>query len=97
MQSPPELIWKACSETEESTQKWIWSQFPTDRFLPLQERGVYEEFREIKQYMEKAIEIRSNFHKEYCLDSLQGRYSGSAISVFWCHGELGTQGFTFIE
>lgn len=90
------LTWKQCLPNDD-TQKWIWQKFPTDSYLPKQMRGGYDEYKSIEVWREKATEFRSKKESKFCLDSLQQRHVGSPISVFWCHGGLGTQGFTFIE
>lgn len=78
-------------------QQWIWQKFPSDSYLPRQLRAGYDEYKALEVWRERATEFRSKREPNFCLDSLQQRHAGSPVSVFWCHGALGTQGFTFIE
>lgn len=90
------LTWKRCVFGDER-QQWVWQKYPSDSYLPKQMRGGYEEYKALEVWRERAVEFRSSKDPKFCLDSLQHRHVGSPVSVFWCHGALGTQGFTFIE
>ncbi|OEH76508.1 n-acetylgalactosaminyl transferase [Cyclospora cayetanensis] len=89
------LTWSRCTAGD-ARQQWAWPPFPSPLYFPKQLTEGYEAYKALEAWREQAVEIRSKKDTNYCLDALQQRYAGSPLSVFWCHGELGTQGFTFI-
>ncbi|KAL8439947.1 hypothetical protein Efla_004872 [Eimeria flavescens] len=91
-----ELTWRPCVSGD-SRQRWTWPPFPSDMYLPKQMQEGYEEYKALEAWRDAATELRSKKESNFCVDSLQQRHDGSPISVFWCHGGLGTQGFSFIE
>ncbi|KAL8431071.1 hypothetical protein ACSSS7_005517 [Eimeria intestinalis] len=90
------LTWKPCVPGEKR-QQWTWPKFPSDAYLPKQMREGYAEYKALESRRDEATELRSKVDSNFCLDSLQQRHAGSPVSVFWCHGGLGTQGFAYIE
>ncbi|KAL8275759.1 hypothetical protein Esti_000322 [Eimeria stiedai] len=90
------LTWKPCMAGEKK-QQWTWPKFPTDAYLPKQMREGYAAYKALEAWRDQATELRSKADSNFCLDSLQQRHVGSPVSVFWCHGGLGTQGFAYIE
>lgn len=80
------------------TQHWLWPEYPNVKYRPateLRQRGGGEIMA--SELRAKEVDVRNNYYKGMCLDTLQHHHVGGGYGVFYCHGMLGTQGFILLK